>query len=110
MINAAAATIIDMKAIEEDLKKRLSTEEEPVETIPLPEVEKEILQMIENGKKNSKKVYWVFDGFIHPTAQEFLAFIDNIGAPDYIIKNVCEDAAIRERYKKIKEADEIGEE
>jgi len=43
-------TLFDYKVLEEDLKKKLSTEDEPVEEVPLIEYGKEILRIIKEDK------------------------------------------------------------
>ena len=56
---------IDMKAMEEGVKKRLGTDEEPFEgDVPIGEVEKDVLALIQS----CNKVKFVFDGFLHKTA------------------------------------------
>ena len=54
-------TLIDMKAIKEDVKKSMGTEEEPFEgEVPLDQVEKATVEIV-----NKTKGKIVFDGLIH---------------------------------------------
>jgi len=60
-----------MNAISEDVRKRLSTEDEPFEgDVPLPEIEKDIVNMMNAATGN--RAIFVFDGFMHANADEFI--------------------------------------
>lgn len=57
---------IDMKTLEEPVKKRLGTEEEPFEgEVPVEEVEKEIFSMFDRDQKAGKKYHYIFDNYTH---------------------------------------------
>lgn len=72
--NIANGILISMNAISEDVRKRLSTEDEPFEgDVPLNEIEKDISNMIKSS--SGKRVCFVFDGFMHPNADDFIKFI-----------------------------------
>jgi adenylate kinase family enzyme len=50
LVEKCGFSLINIKAIEEDLKKRLSTEDNEVEEIPLDVVDKEIIRLIQADK------------------------------------------------------------
>lgn len=104
--------IIDMKALEEVVKKRLGTEEEPFEgEVPVPEVEKEIFTIFDRDQKAGKKFHYVFDGYSHKNVVDFANFVSNIGTPVYIIESFINDnRTILDRFKKRNEVEEISEE
>jgi adenylate kinase family enzyme len=110
--------LIDWKAVEDQVKKSLGTEEEPFEgKVPLAKVEDAIVKMIETDKKSGNKVQYIFDFFpLHATGEEFFNFTShklNCAAPDFIfdIRNSGVDMnAAMARYKKKLEAEELSDE
>jgi len=73
-----------MNVISEDVRKRLSTEDEPFEgDVPIDEVEKDITELI--NSQSGKQVCYVFDGFMHAKAEDFVGFIKQFGLPKFII-------------------------
>ena len=102
--------LISMPAIEEELKKKLGTEDEPVEDVPIPTIYQEILQMIDNDKKAGIKVPYLFDGYKFKTNEEILEFFGKLGPPDYIITCDTDEHNIKTRYKAKNETEEVGEE
>ena len=76
--------LIDMKVVQEEIRKSLSTEEEPYEgEIKIQDVEKKIVQMINDGKASKTK--YIFDGYIHSTAEQFNKFIEQFDAPNIVV-------------------------
>lgn len=65
--------VLDWKAIEEQVKKTLGTEEEPFEgKVPLAKVEDAVIKIIEGDRKSSTRVQYIFDSFpLHTSAAEF---------------------------------------
>lgn len=69
-------TVLDMKAISDQVKSKMGTEEEPFEgEVPLSKVEEEIVRQIEAGKSAVPRKKFVFRGFTHKNVQDFLKFI-----------------------------------
>jgi hypothetical protein len=110
MASKMGYTVLDFKAFEEGVKKRLSpSEEEPFEgDVPMHEIEKDVQAYIVANP--SKK--FVFDGLMHKEQIEFVTFCKSmIGSPpDNIICLTLDDSTVTERWKKKNEADEVGEE
>lgn len=62
MVESLDFTLVDMKAIREDVKKSLGTEDEPFEgDVPLPKTEEAISKIVAQSKGKL-----IFDGIIHP--------------------------------------------
>lgn len=100
--------IIDMKAETDKLKEAKGSEEAPFEgEIPVEEVEQAILDKIKASKSNSK---FLIDDYIQKSEDEFLAFVDKIGVPDFILFMTAKEDAIKERYMKKNETEELNEE
>lgn len=100
-----------MAAIAEEAKKRLGTEDEPFEgDVPNAEIEKDIIALVEEGKRSGKRATYVFDGFTHAKAEEFISFVSEFGPPDFAINCSASAKCIEDRYKKKNEVDEIPEE
>lgn len=99
--------LISMNAISEEVRKRLSTEDEPFEgDVPMNEIEKDIVELI----NTRSGVCFIFDGFMHAKAEDFIAFIEQFGSPRFIVNCKAGTKCIEDRYKKKNEIDEIGEE
>lgn len=100
--------IIDMKAETEELRKLKGTDDGPFEgEIPIHEVEQVILKQISQSKKNAK---FIIDDYTHKTEDDFLAFVDKIGVPDFILYLTAKEDVIKPRFMKKNEAEEISEE
>jgi len=71
--------LIDWKAVEEQVKKSLGTEEEPFEgKIPLAKVEDAVVQIIERDRKSGNKAQYIFDYFpLHNAGEDFFKFTAN---------------------------------
>ena len=104
--------IIDMKAIQEKIRAALSTEDEPYEgEITIADVERRVKKFVKDTTENSPgKVRFIFDGYMHATPQEFVAFALKLGVPKFTITLTAPSKVIRERWCKANEADEVGEE
>lgn len=100
-------TVIDMKIISEKCKAKLGTEDEPFEgDVPIANVEGEIEAMIKSNPSSK----FVFDGFTHPTPADFTKFVEKFGLPSFVLSLTAEEKAIKERYCKKNEVDEVPEE
>ena len=78
---------IDVKAVEEIVKKKLGTDDEPFEgTPPIDKIESEILSIFEKDRASGKKFHYLFDGYGHPTIESFAQFCYRIGLPSNIIE------------------------
>jgi len=105
-------TVFDMKFIEEDLKKRLSTDDNEVEEVPQDEIDKDIVRIITEDKQAGRKRKYLFDGYLHKTPEAFHGLLQQIGAPDSFIRCEASQEKIEHRYKTKDGEDpvEIGEE
>jgi adenylate kinase family enzyme len=82
MASSQGYTVIDMKAITEKVKATLGTEDEPFEgDVPIADVEKAITKMI----GDNKGAKFVFDGFTHKDAKEFVTYVERFGLPSFIL-------------------------
>lgn len=83
-----------MKAIRDDVKKSLGTEEEPFEgDVPIDKTEDAISQLVSKTKGKL-----IFDGIVHPDGAAFVAFMEKFGLPTFILnltagQNEAEDQA-----------------
>mmetsp|Transcript_7196 Transcript_7196/g.12136 ORF Transcript_7196/g.12136 Transcript_7196/m.12136 type:complete len:360 (-) Transcript_7196:1013-2092(-) len=103
--------LLDMKQITEKVRASLGNEEEPFEgEVPIQDVEKDALRVIEEHKATSTRPKFVFDGFTHKNAEEFLAFCSKLGVPDFLLCLKAEEKTIKQRYCQKNEVDEVGEE
>lgn len=103
--------IIDMKAISEVVREGMKNEDgEPFEgDVPVESVEKEVATMISKAQAGSEKKKFLFDGFIHKNAEDFIAFLDQFGMPTFILKLNSSDKYLKERYCKKNEVEEFPE-
>lgn len=100
-------TIIDMKAETEKLRESKGTDEEPFTgEVPVAEVEERILGMVKATKKNAR---FIFDDYTHKHEDEFLAFVERIGVPDFILFLTASEDAIKARFLKKNELEEFPE-
>mmetsp|Transcript_3945 Transcript_3945/g.5950 ORF Transcript_3945/g.5950 Transcript_3945/m.5950 type:complete len:385 (-) Transcript_3945:810-1964(-) len=101
--------VIDFKQIGDSLKSKLGTEEEPFEgEVPLKEIEKEIVKIINSAKGTNAK--FVFDSFPHKEFAEFQGLIDQFGSPDFFLFLTTEEKAVKERWMKKNESEDFPEE
>ncbi len=103
--------VIDMKAIAEKIRPTLGTEDEPFEgDVPMPEVEKFIRNFVEEQRRSSERVKFVFDGYTHKSVADFHKFFSEFGVPEFLLELSAEEKAIRDRFCKKNEVDDVGEE
>lgn len=107
--------LIDMKVIQNKIREKLSTEDEPFEgDIDNKEVEKDVMSFIqETTAATSKRVKFIFDGYVHQNAYQFTEFCEKIGKPQFVMNLHANEKAIHARYNLANEAEadaEIGEE
>ena len=65
------------------------------------------MDKIKASKPNSK---FIIDDYIQKSEDEFLAFVEKIGVPDFVLFMTAKEEAIKERYMKKHDADELNEE
>jgi len=105
--------VISMAAHGEAAKKKLGTEEEPFEgEVPAEKIEECVLEEVNGDRARGERWTYIFDGFTHKTATEFLNFAQNqFGNCKMFVNCDCSNAAVTERYKKKNEIDgDLGEE
>lgn len=74
--------LIDMKAITEKIKIKLTPEDGEFEgEVPLADVEKDVVATINASRGAQKRVKFLFDGYAQPDVDSFLEFISQFGAP-----------------------------
>jgi adenylate kinase family enzyme len=101
--------IFEMKQVEEELKKKLGTEEEPIDEVPYVEIEKEIIRTVMENKKNGLNKKYVFDGYSSKSAEHFNELLQELGPPDFFVRCGSDLSIIKQRYKLKNETDEVGE-
>ena len=104
-----------MKTIQEAIRTRLSTEDEPYEgDIDMKEVENEMINQINSAKEAADgRIKFIFDGFAHSTSSAFIEFLEKLGKPQFMISLKIDDITLNKRYNLANEAEEdaeIGEE
>ena len=99
--------VIDMKKEEQALRDSKGTEDAPFEgEIPISEVEAAIMKRVKEAKPNSR---FIIDDYIHKSEDQFLAFVDRIGVPDFVLYLSAKEETIKQRYMKKHEAEELNE-
>jgi hypothetical protein len=103
--------VINMANISAAVAKTLGTEDEPFEgEVPCDKVEQAVLQQIEADRARGDRFTYIFDGFIHKKACDFIEFAQGqFGPCSFWVNCACETKCIEERYKKKNETEEIGE-
>ena len=112
LVSIVKGKVINMKAMSEDVRKKLGTEEEPFEgDVPIEKVEECILELVSKDKGNNDKFCYIFDSCEHKDADSFFcAMSQEFGLPNFLIHTDASKATIADRYKKANEVDDIGEE
>ena len=96
-----------MKKEEQALRDSKGTEDAPFEgEIPISEVEAAIMKRVKEAKPNSR---FIIDDYIHKSEDQFLAFVDRIGVPDFVLYLSAKEETIKQRYMKKHEAEELNE-
>lgn len=104
--------VIDWQPYLDDLKTKLSTEENPIEEVTYPMAENHFADRLDPAKNNlSKRPLLVFDGFYSAWTEEQLQkFINRLGLPQFVLSiQVSKDNLVK-RTKIKKEAEELDEE
>lgn len=110
--------VIDWKAVEEQVKKTLGTEEEPFEgKVPIDKVEAAVVALVQGDRRAGRRCQYVFDGFpLHATPDGFHQFTSQklgSSAPDYVFdlrKGGVDATMALARHKKRAELEEVSEE
>jgi len=75
LCNMVNGSQISMKQIEEDIRKSLSTDEEPFEgEVPIADVEKAVVEQVHADKAAGKNLTYVWDSWKHKNIADFLKF------------------------------------
>lgn len=105
--------ILNMNAISDECKKRLGTDDEPFEgDVPISEVEKDCIAIVNKDKAAGQQYTYIFDGYLQKSAEQFvLWFSGAFGNPSFHLSLIVDKAIIEERYKKKNEveAEELNE-
>lgn len=104
-----------MKEIQNNIRQKLSTEDEPYEgDIDIKEVEKEVIDNIAQASAKSEgRFKFVFDGYAHQNVVLFIEFLEKFGKPQFVACTTADEKKINKRYNLANEAEEdaeIGEE
>lgn len=106
--------VIDMEAIRNKIRAGMTNEDgEPVEPdteVPIAEVEKAIVAMIDEGKSSTKRMKYVFDGYVHADAEKFNAFVQPFGAPTFLLCLETSKQFLKDRYKEKNNGEELEKE
>lgn len=112
MVDNIDYTLVDFKAIRDEVKKSLGTEEEPFEgDVPIEKSEAAIKAFVAKSKGKL-----VFDGIIHADGVQYVAFLENFGLPNFVLnltagKTEDEDQLeIQARWSKLNDDGDCGEE
>ena len=83
---------------------------EPV-AVPIADVENRVIENIREVQRNAngRRCHFVFDGFLHQDALQFIEFTERVGKPQFVITLNADKNTIENRYKIAKELDEIDE-
>ena len=99
-----------MKDIAEKLRAKLGTEDGPFEgEVPIGEVEKEIIAVIDASKGAATKSKFVFDGYTHKTEEAFLSFTEQFGLPEFLLLLTAEFDTISKRLLAKEEGEELND-
>lgn len=102
--------IFDMKAMADQIRSGMKNDEgEPVEAdteVPIGQVEKKIMKMIEDCKKSGKRMKYVFDGYTHAKVDDFYEFIKPLGIPSFLLSLSAEKKHLKDRHCKKSELEE----
>jgi len=102
--------VFDFKKIDEDLKKKLGSEDEPLETVPTAEFQKYVFEILEENKKRGLRKTWVLDSFVTKEADDVIALFEMLDPPSAVITCFCSDEQIENRFKAQEDAPEVTEE
>ncbi len=109
MVKKLGYVRINYAEITEYLKKKLGTEEEPVEDVPAATIYKEIIETIRSAQAKGQKKQYVFDGILESFDLFHELVMANIGDPSLFVRCQCDDVILRNRYKLKNEIEEISE-
>lgn len=105
--------VVDFKAINEEVKASLGTEEEPFEgeMAPTPDIEKAAAAIIASAA-GGKRQKFLLDGYnlIYKTPEDLMAFTSTFGVPEFVLDLTASQANIDARWATKNEKDAIDEE
>ena len=103
--------VIGMKGIADEIRSGMKNEEgEPVDPeteVPIAEVEKKIMDMINAGKTSTKRMKYVFDGYTHTDVEYFYNFIEPLGIPQFLLCLSADKKYLKDRWCKKTETEEF---
>lgn len=105
---------VDMKAIAEDIKKKMveaNPDAEEVE-VPISSVEEQILEMVSADRARNEKFCYIFDDWLHKSFADFVNAIHlEFGLPSFGIKcEVSYQKTVDDRWCQANETDAVPEE
>lgn len=106
--------VINMDSVAEGCKRRLKDPEadEFEGEVPIAEIEKDICAIINGDRAAGSNVGYVFDGFHHKKAQDFVSWaVSAFGAPSFWLPITCNKDTAGIAWRKANEnAEEVSEE
>ena len=99
-------TVIQYEGYHEELCKKLSTDDNPVETLPLPDVQKHLNKQMNSAPDSTT---FLLDGFKQEEGELEKAF-EALGCPQFVLKLKVTIETLTERYKQKAEITELSEE
>lgn len=92
------------------MQEQLGEDGGEVEEVPIDAVEAAICAVVKGNQDAGKNVGYIFDGYSHKTAADFLKFAcKSFGAPNYWLPIDCSHEAIAERWRKKNDDAEVGD-
>lgn len=104
---------INMDTVAEGCKKRLKgpDDDEYEGDVPVAEIEKDIVEMVNSSQAKGEKCCWVFDGYSHKSAKEFMDFATPVfGSPSWWLPVSCDVETASTEWKKLNDAEDVPEE
>lgn len=65
------------------------------------------MTMITEGKKSTKRMKYVFDGYTHKSVEEFYKFIEPLGIPNFLLILTANKKYLKERHCKKNELEDF---
>lgn len=90
-------TVIDHKAIHDEIKKTYEELPEPPETVPMEAITDKIKEKIKHQLAVNPKSRFLFDS-LHGGVPEFNDVTDFLGIPDYLVYLDASDAVRKKRW------------
>jgi len=104
--NGCGLTVVQYEAYHEELCKKLSTDDNPVESLPLPDVYKHLNKHMNEAPETQT---FLLDGF-KPDDGEFERLMEALGAPLFFLRLKTNLETITQRFKLKNELTELSDE